>query len=71
MGSRGWGLEIGVQGGTKGGWRGGLWLRVEGLESDAARGVPRPVQCLPYHCEDRFLDGPASGKKGSKGGPYK
>ena len=31
----------------------------------------RPISNHLPHCEDRVLDGPASGEKGSKGGPYK
>jgi len=41
-------------------------LEVAGLLLD-----PREVRFYPSsgECEDRVLDGPASGQKGSKGGP--
>ena len=35
-------------------------------------GVARPqLRVLPRHCEDRVLDGPASGKKAPRVGPFK
>ena len=41
-------------------------------EPTVAGGIPR-LESYPAReeaCADRILDGPASGEKGSKGGPY-
>ena len=47
---------------------GGLFLMSEvTLYSQVGEGGDHNHGC----CEDRVLEGPASGKKGSKGGPYK
>ena len=48
-----------------GGRRNGL---IELVTEKEARGKPSTAVSS---CEDRVLDGPASGEKGPKGGPYK
>jgi len=45
-----------------------MWLL--GYEPGQQGCASSSIQSEAFGCEDRVLDGPASGGKGSKGGPY-